>query len=98
VATRLYMAEDHLDSAEDMAARANDNIIGGTGEARLCELGVLHCLLALCLIMLRGQEHEQAARVKREAMLEECVGRLRSISLATHAGPMEDPTNRGPGA
>ena len=43
----------HLRAAKELAETADVNIIGGTGEARLCELGILHALLALCLIELR---------------------------------------------
>jgi hypothetical protein len=52
----------HLREAEDLAGTAAVNVIGGTGEARLCELGLLHALIALCLLIRQGQERQQAAR------------------------------------
>lgn len=52
----------HLSQAEDLAGTAAVNVIGGTGEARLCELGILHSLIALCLLIRQGQERQQASQ------------------------------------
>jgi hypothetical protein len=46
----------HLREASELAGTAAVNIIGGTGEARLCELGILHALIALCLQIRQGRE------------------------------------------
>jgi hypothetical protein len=51
----------HLGEASELAGTATVNIIGGTGEARLCELGILHALIALCLLARQGQERAGAA-------------------------------------
>jgi hypothetical protein len=53
----------HLGEASELCGTAAVNIIGGTGEARLCELGILHGLIALCLLVRQGQEREAAARL-----------------------------------
>ena len=53
MATKVLI-EHHLDKALDCANTAEINIIGGTGEARLCELGILHGLVALCFLVERG--------------------------------------------
>jgi len=53
----------HLGEASELAGIAAANVIGGTGEARLCELGILHGLIALCLLVRQGQERALAAPV-----------------------------------
>ena len=49
----------HLGEASELCGTAEANIIGGTSEARICELGVLHALIALCLLIRQGQERER---------------------------------------
>ena len=51
----------HLGEASELCGTAEANIIGGTSEARICELGVLHALIALCLLARQGQERAEAA-------------------------------------
>lgn len=46
---------EHLREAEDLAGTAVASVIGGVGEARLCELGILHALIALVLLVRHGQ-------------------------------------------
>jgi len=70
----------HLRSAQELAETAAANIIGGTGEARLCELGVLNALIALCLLEQRRQEREREAREKRDAVLDETLAIFRGAS------------------
>jgi hypothetical protein len=87
VATESDELWAHLREAEDLAETAAVNVIGGTGEARLCELGVLHALIALTLTMLRGQQRVLEARERRAAERAE-----REARWMAH----EDPANRGP--
>lgn len=69
----------HLGEASELAGTAQANLIGGTGEARICELGVLHGLIALCLLIRQGQERDQAAREKRESVMDEAVTLMQGI-------------------
>jgi hypothetical protein len=52
----------HLGEASELCGTAEANIIGGTSEARICELGILHGLIALCLLVRQGQERDRDFR------------------------------------
>jgi hypothetical protein len=54
VATTRDPITAHLDEAIEHANTATANVIAGTGEARLCELGILHALIALVLTLRHG--------------------------------------------
>jgi hypothetical protein len=56
VATQEAIIGQHLHEAQELAGTAAVNIIGQTGEARICELGILHALIALCFLLKRGQD------------------------------------------
>lgn len=87
----------HLREAETLAGTAVASVLGGVGEARLCELGILHGLIALCLLVRQGQERELVARDKRDALLDQTLAILKGASnrLGWYG---EDPSNRGPSA
>jgi hypothetical protein len=67
VATNDEAIFRHLGEAQELAGTAAVNILGQTGEARICELGILHGLIALCLLIQQGQgQGFRAADLYRE--------------------------------
>ena len=67
MATHDDVIARHLGEASELAGTAAVNIIGQIGEARICELGILHALIALCFLIQQGQgQGFQAADIYRE--------------------------------
>lgn len=85
----------HLGEASELCGTAEANIIGGTNEARICELGILHGLIALCLLVRQGQERELVTRDKRDALLDQTLATLKTAGKRLGVVG-EDPANRGP--
>jgi hypothetical protein len=87
----------HLGEASELCGTAAANVLGQNGEARICERGILHGLIALCLLVRQGQERDQEARQKREAVLDEALTTLHNTGKRLGVVG-EDPANRGPSA